>query len=210
MATNIDSLYKKAKNKNTEEANAYLAELNALYNKKIDQYKEQTEAKKKALPRDYTDDYDLNAINRLINERKLSERMAKLGLTNSGANATLKAGLDIAKANADNLVTLQKNKELQKLDADYQAYYNKLDDELQSERLNVMKQLNNKNASLLNSLLSKNSSGNTGSGKLLSVYNKLIDLNSPSQQRFYIDMVLQGGIITAEEAQQLKKKLHLD
>ena len=89
-AANIENLYKKAKNKNTQEANKYLAELNALYNKKVSEYRANIEEKKKAVPQNYTDDYDLNAINRLINERKLTERIAKLGLNNSGANATLR------------------------------------------------------------------------------------------------------------------------
>ena len=211
-AANIENLYKKAKNKNTQEANKYLAELNALYNKKVSEYRANIEEKKKAVPQNYTYDYDLNAINRLINERKLTERIAKLGLNNSGANATLKTGLDIAKNNADNLVTMRKNKELQALETDYNDYYNKLDNELQGERLKVMKELNNKNASLYNSLTNKysnTSNEGTTSSKLLSVYNKLVDMHSPSQQKFYIDMVLEAGIITPEEANKLKKKLHL-
>ena len=111
LKTEITESYKKAKNENTNAVNEYLKALNDSYNKQITAYKLQIEKAKKAAPRNYTDDYDLNAINRLINQRKLNERMASLGLTQSGVNQTLKSGIDIAKQNADNLVTMQKNKE---------------------------------------------------------------------------------------------------
>jgi len=211
--TQLEQTYKKVKKQNTDLANEYLKELNKNYNQKISDYKKQIEAQKLAVPRNYTDDYDLNAINRLINERKLKERMANLGLTNSGANKTFEIGLDIAKQNADNFVTMQKNRELQKLDAAYDNYYNKLDSELQSKRTETMKWLNDKSASLLSNLASKynsSSSSNSVSNRVLSVYNKLVDMNSPSQQEFYIELVHEGGIITDKEAAHLKKKLGLD
>lgn len=215
----LEKSYKKVASQNTKAVNEYLAALNDNYNKQITAYKQQIEAKKAAVPSSYKDDYDLNSINRLINERKLNERMAALGLTNSGANQTLKMGLDIAKNNADNIVTMQKNKELLALDNDYNAKFNSLEADLQNKRTAALKSLNDRNASLINSLTAKyndaiksiNTSTTSGSsGKLLTVYNKLIDMNSPSQQRFYIDLVCDGGVITEDEAARLKKKLHLD
>ena len=219
LKTEIENSYKKVKNENTKAVNEYLKALNESYNKQLAAFQKQTAEKKAAVPRNYTDDYDLNAINKLINERKLKERMASLGLTNSGANQSLKAGLDIAKQNADNLVTIQKNKELSNLDSEYNKYFSSLEADLNSKRDAAHKSLNDKNASLLSTLTSKyndavknasRSSGNSSTSDLISVYNKLISMTSPKQQMFYIDILHDDGVLSTSQVKRLKQKLGLN
>lgn len=217
----ITDSYKKAKNENAKAVNEYLKSLNESYNKQLEAYTKQIAAQKAAVPRNYTDDYDLNAINRLINERKLNERMSSLGLTKSGANATLQAGLDVAKQNADNLVTVQKKKELSNLTQAYNNYYNELEADLNSKRDAAMKALNDKYASLLSTLTSKyndavkssstaNTVGSNSSTNLINVYNKLLSMSSPKQQIFYIDVLYDDGILTGSQVSRLKQRLGLN
>ncbi len=220
LKTEITESYKKAKNENTNAVNEYLKALNDSYNKQITAYKLQIEKAKKAAPRNYTDDYDLNAINRLINQRKLNERMASLGLTQSGVNQTLKSGIDIAKQNADNLVTMQKNKEISDLNDQYNKYFSSLEADLNSKRDAAQKSLNDKNASLLSTLTAKYNEAvkslSSGGGKgttnsdLISVYNKLTSMDSPKQQYYYIQLLQDDGILSNSQVNRLKQRLGLN
>lgn len=102
----------------------YIKENTAATNKKIEQRsaglnqivdnatnqavgKVQTEIDK--LPTAYQSAYDVNAIQQKINEREVAERMANLGLTNSGLNRTQQTAINIQRANADAALTQQKN-----------------------------------------------------------------------------------------------------
>ena len=222
LKTEIEKSYKKAKNENTKAVNEYLKALNDSYNKQLAAFQKQTAEKKAAVPRNYTDDYDLNAINKLINQRKLKEKMASLGLNNSGANQTLKAGIELAKQNADNMVTIQKNKELSDIDKAYNQYFSSLEADLNSKRDAAHKSLNDKNASLLANLTAKyneavknNTQNNAGSkggsnSDVISAYNKLVQMNSPKQQMFYIDMLLDDHIISESQANRLRERFGLD
>lgn len=102
----------------------YIKENTAATNKKIEQRsaglnqivdnatnqavgKVQTEIDK--LPTAYQSAYDVNAIQQKINEREVAERMANLGLTNSGLNRTQQTAINIQRSNADAALTQQKN-----------------------------------------------------------------------------------------------------
>ena len=215
MSSSYNSLYQKAKKENTAAVDAYLKELKNSYQKQLAAYSKEIAAKKAAAKTNYTDDYDLNAINHLINQRKLMERMDGLGLTKSGANQSLKMGLDVARQNADSMVSMQHAKELNSLDTALNNYKNSLDEKLSTQTAAAKKALNDKNASLYNSLTIKStnsSGGSTGSknNTLISAYNKLLGITSPRQQVFYIDLLCDDGIITPQQAKNLKNKLGLD
>ena len=231
LKTEMENSYKKAKEQNTKATNEYLKALNESYNKQLAAFQKQINEKKAAVPRNYTDDYDLNAINKLINERKLKERMASLGLTNSGVNQTLNAGLEVAKQNADNLVTIQKNKELNDLDNKYSEFLSSLNADLSDKKAAAQKSLNDKNASLLSTLTAKynkaveeankpktttqtttktTTTKSSSNSNLISVYNKLISMNSPKQQMFYINMLNDDGILNSTQVKRLKQQLGLN
>lgn len=61
-----------------------------------------------ALPQQYQQGYDTNALQQLVNQRQLQERMANLGLTDSGLNRTQETALAVTKGNADAKLTAQK------------------------------------------------------------------------------------------------------
>lgn len=49
----------------------------------------------------YRDQYDTNAIAQLVNQKKLKENMANMGLTDSGLNRTQQTALTVQRGNAD-------------------------------------------------------------------------------------------------------------
>lgn len=238
IKTEIEDSYKKAKSQNEKSVADYLKGLKESYNKQLNTYKKQTEQQKAAVPRNYTDDYDLNAINKLINQRKLKEKMANLGLTESGVNQTLKVGLDIAKQNADKTVTMQKNKELSDIDNAFKKYSDSLEDNFNSKKDAAQKSLKDKNASLLSNLTakynnavkaeldkkekeekekqkakenSKKANNKTATtSQLITIYNKLINMNSPRQQMFYMDALKDDGVLSSTQYKRLKQNLGLN
>lgn len=98
--------YTPATNKKIEERTAGL---NQIVDNATNQAvgKVQTEIDK--LPTAYQSAYDVNAIQQKINEREVAERMANLGLTNSGLNRTQQTAINIQRSNADAAITQQKN-----------------------------------------------------------------------------------------------------
>lgn len=60
------------------------------------------------LPTAYQSAYDTNAIQQKINERQAAERMANLGLTDSGLNRSQQTAFAIQRSNADAAITQQK------------------------------------------------------------------------------------------------------
>ena len=62
-----------------------------------------------ALPQQYQSMYDANAVRQIVNERKVAERMANLGLTDSGLNRTQQTALAVQRTNADAALDSQKN-----------------------------------------------------------------------------------------------------
>ena len=216
---NIQTSYNQAAEQNRKATQKYLKQLEALYKKQLANYKKQIATEKKKVPSKYVADYDLNAINQLINERKLSEKMASMGLTSSGSNLTAQTGINLARQNADGAVTLRKQKDLSALDKSLQDYRSKLNTEKASKKADALKELEDKNSDLLESLIktytsastkksTKNSSSNNAN--LLQIYNKLLSIDSPTTQALYINLILDDGVINKKQAQRLRKRFGLN
>ena len=74
------------------------------------------EQQKAALPEAYRDLYDANAVQQLVGERQVAERMANLGLTDSGLNRTQQTALAVQRGNADADVRRQERQAAQQLE----------------------------------------------------------------------------------------------
>lgn len=59
--------------------------------------------------------YDTNAVSRIVNERKIAENMANLGLTDSGLNRTQQTANQLSYANTNNQIGIQKQKAIDTL-----------------------------------------------------------------------------------------------
>lgn len=60
--------------------------------------------------KDYNDLYDQNNVQRIINERRIAENMANLGLTDSGLNRTQQTAAQLSYANNQNRLSIAKQK----------------------------------------------------------------------------------------------------
>ena len=74
-------------------------DVTGTYNKAIDQAKTA-----------YEDEYERNAVQRLINEKRIAEKNAGLGLTDSGLNATERAAAELSYSNAKNKIDVARRK----------------------------------------------------------------------------------------------------
>ncbi len=96
-------------NKNTAMSNQYVADRNAIVDKNISNSVNKVQGEIDKLPTAYQASFDANAIQQKINERQVAERMANMGLTNSGLNRTQQTAINIQRSNADAALRQQMN-----------------------------------------------------------------------------------------------------
>ena len=100
---------KKQQDQNTATSNAYVADLNAIVDKNISNSVNKVQGEIDKLPTQYQSGFDANAIQQKINERQVAERMANMGMTNSGLNRTQQTAINIQRSNADAALRTQIN-----------------------------------------------------------------------------------------------------
>lgn len=100
---------KKQQAQNTATSNAYVADLNAIVDKNISNSVNKVQGEIDKLPTRYQSGFDANAIQQKINERQVAERMANMGMTNSGLNRTQQTAINIQRSNADAALRTQIN-----------------------------------------------------------------------------------------------------
>ena len=100
---------KKQQTQNTTTSNAYVADLNAIVDKNISNSVNKVQGEIDKLPTQYQSGFDANAIQQKINERQVAERMANMGMTNSGLNRTQQTAINIQRSNADAALRTQIN-----------------------------------------------------------------------------------------------------
>ncbi len=72
--------------------------------------------------KDYAELYDVNEVQRKINERNVAERMANLGLTDSGLNRTQQTALQLSHGNAKMDISQREQKAVDSLKSDLAKY----------------------------------------------------------------------------------------
>lgn len=102
-------IYEQRSASNTNMNNAYVADINKIVDQSTKNATDKIQNDIEKLPQQYQSAYDTNAIQQKINERQVAERMANLGLTDSGLNRTQQTAINIQRANADAALTQQKN-----------------------------------------------------------------------------------------------------
>lgn len=99
MPTAFNNIADELRKKYASDQEKSIADNEALYANKVNStnklYDAQLEKQKSA----YDNSYRENAIQKLINERKVAENMANLGLTNSGLNRTQQTAVQLSYAN---------------------------------------------------------------------------------------------------------------
>lgn len=105
--------YEKSKAKTHEEQKKQLTDYS---NQAIENAVGVVEAQKETLPQQYQPYFDANEVQNLINQKQLEERMANLGLTDSGLNRTQETALAIQKQNTNAAYNQRKQAAIKSLD----------------------------------------------------------------------------------------------
>lgn len=113
----LTELYDIYKKQGTAQKDADIAASDKVY----DTQKQQTQGTYNRQIQDtnnsYEDMYRENAVQRLINERKIAEDMAGLGLTDSGLNRTQQTAVQLSYANSKNKIDVNRQKAVDTLTA---------------------------------------------------------------------------------------------
>lgn len=219
-------LYKKANDD-------YIKSLINTYNTQVKDAKSKAQKSKDSLTAKYQNEYDLNLINQLVNERKLKEKMDKLGLTNSGFNASNLTSLAVSRINSDNQTTAKKSAESNAINQNLNNTLAQLLKTKNEKTAESQKALTEKNAALIKNLNEKyqsdlasikkekikaansskskstsSSSINTGKN-LLNVYGKLYSITGPTNRIGFLNTVTAAGYITPKQRDSLMKSMGL-
>jgi hypothetical protein len=113
----------------------------ASYNKQADQNVAEAtadiEEQKKETAASYEERYSQNAVQQLVNERYLQERMANLGLTDSGLNRTQMTALQLQRGRADYETGEKKRGAIQSLEDSLAEYKKSVEADKAENKLKV-------------------------------------------------------------------------
>lgn len=145
-AKNISGDYAAANLKSTQD---YVKAVNDSYNEGIDMQKKTTAQQQAALNQQYQYNVDQNAVQAAINRRNIEKTLSAYGMQNSGQQAVQQTANEVAKQNANNAITQQKN-----------AAYNSLAAQLDEYIANVNMQKAQNTASAYKSMADSNANAN--------------------------------------------------
>lgn len=108
-------------NENNKITDEYISSVGKAYELSRDKQEAETNAEIAKIQQDYQSAYDANAVNAKLQERKIAENMANMGITNSGLNRTQSTAVRVAEMNSNAALQQQatavKNSLIQQLDA---------------------------------------------------------------------------------------------
>lgn len=212
---------------NTNMSNQYVADVNAIVDQSTENAVNKVQNEIDKLPTQYQSGYDANAIQQKINERQVAERMANLGLTDSGLNRTQQTAINIQRSNADAALTQQKNAataslrqqiadlyssaETQKMqtaaDAKYQLaqtnqnVYNTYMDNLESSAVTYANNQATNRANIEKARISATASQKDFTADIIDEATELYSPSNPSALYAYADRLLLQGYTEAQIAQ---------
>ena len=113
----LTELYDIYKKQGTAQRDADVAASDKMYDTQRRQTQDTYDRQIKDTNNSYEDMYRENAVQRLINERKIAEDMAGLGLTDSGLNRTQQTAVQLSYANSKNKIDVNRQKAVDTLTA---------------------------------------------------------------------------------------------
>lgn len=130
MATNYAKLYDEDMLENKNKQIAAVNDITAKNKQTItDNYAAQVKEAESA----YDDQYRVNAVQKLINERQVAESMANMGLTDSGLNRTQQTAVQLSYANNKAKLDRQRQSAIDALNREMSAYITQADTKAASE-----------------------------------------------------------------------------
>ncbi len=116
------SYYKQYDDENLENKNKQIAAVNETAAKNKQTITDNYNAQINEAETQYDDQYRINAVQKLINERQVAESMANAGLTNSGLNRTQQTAVQLSYANNKAQLDRQKQSAIDNLNREMNAY----------------------------------------------------------------------------------------
>ena len=138
---------------NKKATDDYIAATNAAYDTAAKVNTDKINADIAALPGQYKSQFDANNITEAVNRRKLSERMANLGLTDSGLNRTQDTAITMQRSNADAKLSRQQTAAADSLRQQLAEYNAKLEQEKAQTAAQANYNLANLNQNLYSNLM---------------------------------------------------------
>ncbi len=212
--------YKKLVAQYTAANKQYLADISKSYDAQTKNANSNANAAAAALEKDFRKSYDLNEIQNLISRRLLKEKMANLGLTQSGLNASSNTALAISRQNADDRVTASKAAAAAKIKAQLNNTLASINAAKASDSAKAAKDLADKlsnaykdyskqyNSTLQNAVKQKQGGSNSGAN-LINVYGKLYSIKGANNRKAFLKAVTAAGYITESQRKALLKTLNL-
>ena len=212
--------YKKLVEQYTAANKQYLANIAKSYDTQRKNANTAANTATAALEKDFRKSYDLNEVQNLISQRQLKEKMASLGLSGSGLNASSNTALALSRKNADDRVTASKSAAAAKIKAQLNSTLAGIDAAQGSDNAKAAKDLADKlssaykdyskgyNSTLQSSLKQKQSGSSNGSN-LMNVYGKLYSIKGASNRKAFLKAVTAAGYITESQRKALLQTLNL-
>lgn len=212
--------YKKLVQQYTAANKQYLADISKSYDAQTKNANSNANVATAALEKDFRKSYDLNEIQNLISRRLLKEKMANLGLTQSGLNASSNTALAISRQNADDRVTASKAAAAAKIKAQLNNTLASINAAKASDSAKAAKDLADKlsnaykdyskeyNSTLQNAVKQKQGGSNSGAN-LMNVYGKLYSIKGANNRKAFLKAVTAAGYITESQRKALLKTLNL-
>ena len=212
--------YKKLVQQYTAANKQYLADISKSYDAQSKNANSNANAAAAALEKDFRKSYDLNEIQNLISRRLLKEKMANLGLTNSGLNASSNTALAISRQNADDRVTAsnaaaaakikaQLNNTLASINAAKASDSAKAAKDLADKLSNAYKDYSKEYNSTLQNAVKQKQGGSNSGANLMNVYGKLYSIKGANNRKAFLKAVTAAGYITESQRKALLKTLNL-
>ncbi len=114
-ALNADDFIEEAKKKNAAKKQKDIDAINSRYDVQLDNVKSIYNNEIESANVAYTNEYERNAVQKLINEKKIAERNANLGITDSGINRTQQTAVQLGYARQKGDIDLARQKTLDEL-----------------------------------------------------------------------------------------------
>lgn len=137
MASRIDELYNEYKKLGAAQRDADIAASDKVYDTQKQQTQNTYNRQIDETSKSYEDLYDENAVDRLVNEQKIAENMANLGLTDSGLNRTQQTAVQLSYANRKNKIDVTRQKAIDSLTASLADAISKIDTDKLSAAENI-------------------------------------------------------------------------
>jgi hypothetical protein len=113
-------------------ANEYIHKMSESIDTAAQSKIQKSNAEKAAIPSQYQAIYDANAVQELVSKRQLEERMANMGLTDSGLNRTQQTAIAVQRGKSDEAARTKQQAAVDTINRSIAQYMAEADAEKQS------------------------------------------------------------------------------